>query len=125
MWTVEVYAVLDECANQIHTLANLLQGKKMQFVNFAIHYMQLCLPEQLICQSTFLLSFLASFPDESFDKTFHVSVSIDGITADRKPVAVLHSDRAHNRYTFCLLVCAADRFLFCNSHFLQGRLSNF
>jgi hypothetical protein len=92
---------------------------------FAIHYMQLCLPEQLICQSTFLLSFLASFPDESFDKTFHVSVSIDGITADRKPVMVLHSDRAHNRYKSCLLVCAIDRFLFCNSHFLQGRLSSF
>lgn len=35
--------------------------------------------------------------DESFDKTFHVSVTIDGITADRKPVTVLHSDRAHNR----------------------------
>jgi len=100
-------------------------GKKMQLVNFAVHYMQLCLPEQLICQSTFLLSFLASFPDESFDKTFHVSVSIDGITADRKPVTVLHSDRAHNRYTPCLLVCAVDRFLFCNSHFLPGKLSNF
>ena len=72
------------------------------------------------CQSTFLFSsFLASFPDESFDKTFHVSVSIDGITADHKPVTVLHSDRAHNRYTSCLLACAVERFLFCNSHFLQ------
>lgn len=68
--------------------------------------MQLCLPEQLTCQSTFLFSsFLASFPDESFDKTFHVSVSIDGITAEHKPVTVLHSDRAHNRYTsWCLPV---------------------
>jgi hypothetical protein len=28
-----------------------------------------------------------------------VSVSIDGITADRKPVTLLHSDKAHNRYT--------------------------
>lgn len=35
--------------------------------------------------------------DETFDKTFHVSVSIEGLTADHKPVTILHSDRAHNR----------------------------
>jgi hypothetical protein len=45
--------------------------------------------------SSFLI---ISFPDESFDKTFHVSVAIDGVTGDRKPVTILHSDRAHNRY---------------------------
>lgn len=46
------------------------------------------------CSHTVILS----FPDESFDKTFHVSVAIDGITGDHKPVTILHNDRAHNRY---------------------------
>nr|CAD7443743.1 unnamed protein product [Timema bartmani] len=35
--------------------------------------------------------------DEKFDKSFHVSVSIEGLTIDHKPVTVLRADKAHNR----------------------------
>ncbi|KAG8227320.1 hypothetical protein J437_LFUL006761 [Ladona fulva] len=35
--------------------------------------------------------------DEIYDKTFHVSVTIEGITADHKPVTVLRANQAHNR----------------------------
>ncbi|XP_071439308.1 transmembrane protein 181 [Hetaerina americana] len=35
--------------------------------------------------------------DETYDKSFHVSVTIEGITADHKPVTVLRGDQAHNR----------------------------
>ncbi|XP_071569724.1 transmembrane protein 181-like [Temnothorax nylanderi] len=35
--------------------------------------------------------------DERYDKGFQVSVSIDGITADRKPVSVLPPEAGHNR----------------------------
>jgi len=35
--------------------------------------------------------------DERYDKGFQVSVSIDGITADRKLVSVLPPEAGHNR----------------------------
>lgn len=37
------------------------------------------------------------FLDERFDKSFHVSVVIDGMTSDKKLVNVLQFDKAHNR----------------------------
>jgi len=41
-----------------------------------------------------------SFVDERYDKGFQVSVSIDGITADRKLVSVLPPEAGHNRYEY-------------------------
>lgn len=35
--------------------------------------------------------------DEKYDKGFQVSVSIDGVTADRKLVSVLSPEAGHNR----------------------------
>lgn len=37
------------------------------------------------------------FVDERYDKGFQVSVSIDGITADRKLISVLSPEAGHNR----------------------------
>lgn len=41
---------------------------------------------------------ISFFVDERYDKGFQVSVSIDGITADRKLVSVLPPEAGHNRY---------------------------
>lgn len=35
--------------------------------------------------------------DERFDKSFHVSVAIEGLTEDHKPVTILHRESAKNR----------------------------
>jgi hypothetical protein len=64
---------------------------------------------------------ILSVPDESFDKTFHVSVAIDGITADRKPVTILHSDRAHNRYGSLINLLAQMKHSSSVTHFLHGK----
>lgn len=40
------------------------------------------------------------FADERYDKSFQVSISIDGIAIDRKLVPILSSETGHNRYVY-------------------------
>lgn len=38
--------------------------------------------------------------DERFDKSFQISVALDGITDDHKPFTILHQNNSKNRYVF-------------------------
>ncbi|RZF38143.1 hypothetical protein LSTR_LSTR005504 [Laodelphax striatellus] len=51
------------------------------------------------CQQLWVIAMVETdnTDDEKFDKSFHVSVLIDGLTTDNKLVNVMHNDNAHNR----------------------------
>ncbi|CAB3364753.1 Hypothetical predicted protein [Cloeon dipterum] len=51
------------------------------------------------CQQLWVIAKMktANKDDETYDKRFHMSVTIEGITADHKPLTVLREDQAHNR----------------------------
>jgi hypothetical protein len=47
--------------------------------------------------------------DETYDKSFHMSVAIEGVTADHKPLTVLREDQAHNRLEFNTNINSNDK----------------
>lgn len=47
--------------------------------------------------SIFTCLFMHFFSDEKYDKSFQVSVAIDGITEQHKPLSILRADSVRNR----------------------------
>lgn len=51
-----------------------------------------------ICKLQTVIMMYWFFTDERYDKSFQISISIDGITTDHKLVPILSSETGHNRY---------------------------
>lgn len=51
-----------------------------------------------------IYNYNSNFIDERYDKSFQVTISIDGIAIDHKLISVLSSETGHNRYVYDIYI---------------------